>query len=204
MAYFNSYFSSCVLLLLVTLSWRTSTGAPVTTPMAAEKCGGDCCLRFKELLLNITELLSSDVLWHGINSDQMAIREVRSAETPLACAPTLTQNCMERNSPFNESECLSNIMKDIAHFGAAIQSYLESPLRLPEEENKLLSPILEIIQFLKNCSLMPKGENDSSEENTAQMWGNNSYDNRLEMHKMMRGFYVRTITINRAMGYIYQ
>ncbi|XP_044057935.1 interleukin-12 subunit alpha isoform X2 [Siniperca chuatsi] len=190
-------FASCVLLL--TLSWRTSTGLPVRT----EKCG-DCPSLFKSLLLNITGLLGSDVLCFGITSDTMVVRS--KAETALACAPTLTQNSgcmMQRNSSFSESECLRNIMKDLAHYDAAIQSYLNSPLRSPEEETALLSPTLGIIQSLrKNCSLMPNGENDSTEEDAAQMWGNDTFSNRQEMCKMMRGFHLRTITINRAIGYI--
>lgn len=36
----------------------------------------------------------------------------------------------------------------------------------------------------------------------ADMWRNDSFTNRQKMCKMMRGFYVRAITINRAMGYI--
>ncbi|XP_065816492.1 interleukin-12 subunit alpha isoform X2 [Labrus bergylta] len=131
---------------------------------------------------------------------------VRSkTDTVLACAPNLSQNqgcMMQRNSTFSESECLSNIMKDLAHYAAAIKSYLSSPLRSPEEEVALLSPTLGIIQSLrKNCSLMPD-EEDSSEEDVAQLWGENTFSNRQEMCKMMRGFYVRTITINRALGYI--
>ncbi|XP_076591351.1 interleukin-12 subunit alpha [Chaetodon auriga] len=200
MAIFNFYFASCVLLL--TLSWRTSTAAPVST-LSAERCE-HCSLLFKSLLLNVTELLNSDVLCFGIASDKVALRG--SAETVAACAPILTQNSgcmMQTKSSFSESECLKNIMEDLAHYAAAFQSYLNSTLRSPEEEVALLSPTLGIIQSLrKNCSLMPNGENDSSEKDAAQMWGNDTYSNRQEMCKMMRGFYVRTITINRAMGYI--
>ncbi|XP_070825770.1 interleukin-12 subunit alpha [Chaetodon trifascialis] len=193
-------FASCVLLL--TLSWRTSTAVPLRT-LSAEQCE-HCSLLFKSLLLNVTELLNSDVLCFGIASDKVAVRS--SAETVAACAPILTQSSgcmMQTKSSFSESECLRNIMEDLAHYAAAFQSYLNSTLRSPEEEVALLSPTLGIIQSLrKNCSLMPNGENDSSEKDAAQMWGNDTYSNRQEMCKMMRGFYVRTITINRAMGYI--
>ncbi|XP_029302751.1 interleukin-12 subunit alpha [Cottoperca gobio] len=202
MAVFNFYSASCVLLLL-TLSWRTSTGLPVRTGLSAEKYG-DCSLLFKTLLLNISELLSNDVFCYGITANKMVVKS--QTETVLACAPTLTQNSsciLQRNSSFSESECLGNIMKDLDHYAAAIQSYMNSPLRSPKEEVALLTPTLEIIKSLrKNCSLKPNEENDSSEEDAANMWGNDTFSNRQEMVKMMRGFYVRTITINRAMGYI--
>ncbi|XP_070762644.1 interleukin-12 subunit alpha [Enoplosus armatus] len=201
MAIFNFYFASCVLLL--TLSWRPSTGLPLPT-LSPERCR-DCSSLFRDLLLNITPLLDSDVLWYGINSDKMVLKS--KADTVLACAPNLTQNSgcmMQRNSSFSESECLRNIMKDLAHYAAAIQSYIDSQnLIRPAEEVALLKPTLGIIQNLrKNCSPMPNGENDSSEEDAAQMWGDDSFSNRLEMFKMMKGFHIRTITINRAMGYI--
>ncbi|XP_070685481.1 interleukin-12 subunit alpha [Pempheris klunzingeri] len=207
MAILNFCFSSCVLLLLLTFSCRTSTGLPVPErTLDAENCAR-CSLLFKSLLLNITELLknvSRDVLCFGITSDTMVVRS--QTDTVLACSPNLTQNsgCMMlRNSSFNESECLKNIMKDLAHYAAAIQSYLNSPLRSPVEEVALLSPTLGIIKSLrKNCSLMPNGEKDSSEDDTAQMWGTDTFSNRQEMCKIMKGFEIRTITINRAMGYI--
>ncbi|XP_034460283.1 interleukin-12 subunit alpha [Hippoglossus hippoglossus] len=199
MANFHFYLASCALLL--TLTWRTSTGLPLRTDNCAQ-----CALLFRGLLLNITELLDNDIFCYGIRSDKVAMRS--KAETSLACAPTLTENpgcMMQRNSSFSKSECLSNIMKDLVYYDAAITSYLKSKLRSPEEEVALLSPTLGIIKSLKNCSLMPNEdneENDSSEVDAAQMWGDEPYANRQEMCKMMRGFYVRTITINRAVGYI--
>ncbi|XP_054461623.1 interleukin-12 subunit alpha [Anoplopoma fimbria] len=189
-------FASCVLLLTL----RTSTAHPVPS---AEKCG-DCPLLFRNLLLNTKELLSSDVLCFGIASDRMVVRS--QDDTVLACVPTLTQNSscmMQRNSSFSESECLRNIRKDLAYYAAAIQSYLKFPLRSRVEEVALLSPTLGMIQSLReSCSLMVNGEDFSSEENAAQVWGDDTYSNRQEMCKMMRGFHVRTITISRAMGYI--
>ncbi|XP_040902839.1 interleukin-12 subunit alpha [Toxotes jaculatrix] len=199
MAIFNLYFASCVLLL--TLSWRTSTGHPVPT-LSPEQCA-HCSLLFRSLLLNVTQLVDSDVLCFGITSDKVVMKS--KADTLEACAPTQTQNSgcmMQRKSSFSESECLRNIMKDLAYYDTAIESYLGFPLRSPAEEHSLLRPILGTIKSLKNCSLMPEGENDSSEKDAAQMWGEDTYTNRQEMCKMMRGFHIRAITINRAMGYI--
>eukprot|EP00064_Thunnus_orientalis_P004573 superscaffoldBa00000417_g4585 len=165
-------FVSCVLLL--TLNWRTSTGVPVPT-LSAENCA-QCSMLFKSLLLNITELLNSDVLCFGITSDTVVLKS--KADTALACAPTLRQ-----------SECLSNIMKDLAYYDSVIKSYLRSPLRDAEQETALLQPTLGIVQSLRK-------------EVTVPQWESNTFSNRQEMCKMMRGFHIRTITINRAMGYI--
>ncbi|KAF0030366.1 hypothetical protein F2P81_017097 [Scophthalmus maximus] len=174
------YLACCALLL--TSGWRASSAHPVR----AEECAR-CPRLFRSLLLNIKELLNSDVLCFGITSTEVVVRS--EAETLLACAPTLTQNsgCVtSRNSSFSESECLRNIMKDLVYYDAAIKSYHEFPVRSPKEV-ALLNTTLGIIESLKDV---------------AKMWGNDTYTNRQEMCKMMRGFYVRTITINRAMGYI--
>ncbi|XP_053279505.1 interleukin-12 subunit alpha [Pleuronectes platessa] len=194
MANFHLYLAGCALLL--TLGWPSSTGLPLHTDNYAQ-----CAPLFRGLLENIKNATNSSVCY-GIISDRV---EMRTAETSLACAPTLNENpgCkMQRNSPFSKSECLSNIRKDLVYYEGAISSYLKTPLRSPENEEALLRPTLDIIKSLKNCSLMPNEENDSSEKDAAQMWVKNIFDNRLEMCKMMKGFYVRTITINRAVGYI--
>ncbi|XP_033488139.1 interleukin-12 subunit alpha [Epinephelus lanceolatus] len=199
MAVFNLYFASCALLLI--LSWRTSTGLPVPS-LSTEKCE-ECSSLFKSLQLDIKGLLNSSVC-HGIPTADMEMTS--TAETVQACAPALTQNpgCnAPRSSSFSESECLRNIMKDLAHYTAVIESYRNSTIRDPEGEAALLNTTLGIIHSLrKNCSLMPDGGNDTSKEDLAHTWGNDSFSNRQKMCKMMRAFHVRTITFNRAMGYI--
>lgn len=175
-------------------------------------------------------------------------------------------------------ECLRNIMRDLAHYAAAFQSYINSPLRSPEQEVALLSPTLEMIQNLRKVCLIchvtiqrqklrenVQGNNIWKlshkiflglhraapccrmkrtrqryfflsvyyslitlrektprsfcvcvfvlffyaclfsvvyQEDATLVWGDDTFNNRQEMCKMMRGFYTRTITINRAMGYI--
>ncbi|XP_026234715.1 interleukin-12 subunit alpha [Anabas testudineus] len=201
MANLNLYLASCVLLL--TLSCRTSTGVPVPADsLSAEQCVL-CASLFKDLLLNITELLKSDDLCFGIKSDAVVMRS--KAETALVCAPNPTQNSsscvMQRHSPFSEGECIKNIMRDLKYHHAAIQSYLERQLRSPEQETRLLTPTLgKIKNLMENCSL--NGKNGENEDFSEVQWENSTFDNRQAMCKMMKGFYVRTITINRAMGYI--
>uniref|UniRef100_A0A3Q1GR84 Interleukin-12 subunit alpha-like n=1 Tax=Acanthochromis polyacanthus TaxID=80966 RepID=A0A3Q1GR84_9TELE len=189
MANFHLYFASCALLLIL----RTSTGLPV--PNLSPENHAQCPELFKNLLLNIKEVLKSDDLCSSIMSDTVAINS--KAETVLACAPTLEQVDLSKQVPFG------NITKDLAHYDALIQSYLNSSLKSPEKEAKLLNPTLGIVKSLReNCSLKADEDDDSTEEDVAQTWDAGSFNNRQEMCKMMRGFYVRTITINRAMGYI--
>lgn len=50
------------------------------------------------------------------------------------------------------------------------------------------------------CALTPSPS--AFQDAAPRSWGNNTFGNRQEMCKIMRGFYARVITINRAMGYI--
>ncbi|TNN80341.1 Interleukin-12 subunit alpha [Liparis tanakae] len=186
-ALFAVGFASCVLLLLLTSSGRASAGLPVHARRAAKSA--DCSGIFGSLLQTVRKL-PGGVLCFNIASDGGTM--VGQAETPLACAPTQTQ-----------SECLRNIRKDLAYYAAAFRSYLDPPLRSRQEEEALLNPTLEMIQSLKKSyCLMPNEEKDSLEKVAAPKWENDSFSKRQKMCKMMRGFHVRTITINRAMGYI--
>uniref|UniRef100_H3C7F9 Interleukin-12 subunit alpha n=1 Tax=Tetraodon nigroviridis TaxID=99883 RepID=H3C7F9_TETNG len=205
MASVASCVSSSLLLVLLMVTWRASTGAPLSAP-SAERCQRGSEL-FRNLLKNIEKLQENEVLCHGITSRKVLVSS--KSDTLLACTPALTQNTncqIQRNSSFNETECMKNIMMDLDHYAAAFQSYLKAPLRIPEQEVALL-PTVEMIQSLReeSCSL-PEEEghssSSSSKEEAAQMWSSDTFSNRQEMCEMMRGFYIRTITINRAVSYI--
>uniref|UniRef100_A0A3Q3BN92 Interleukin-12 subunit alpha n=1 Tax=Kryptolebias marmoratus TaxID=37003 RepID=A0A3Q3BN92_KRYMA len=159
--------------LLLSLNWRRSCALPLAAPSAD---GAQCAALFRSLLLNITDLLTT---------------------------MTTNSSCVrQKDSAFSESDCRRSITKDLAYYDTAIQSYLESQLHRPDEEDALLRPTLTVVKELrKSCSTTANGEEDSTEE-AADMWKNDSFTNRQKMCKMMRGFYVRAITINRAMGYI--
>ncbi|XP_029922247.1 interleukin-12 subunit alpha [Myripristis murdjan] len=194
-------FLTCALMLAV--CWRTSTGSPVptATSLSADKCG-ECSELSKALLRKITELLNNEDLFTGVRRNAHPVVD-RKGETALVCAPSLAQHssCATlSNTSFSESTCLENIMKDLTHYAAVLKSYKQIS---PKTEAALLDPTLKIIQsLLEKCSLTPAEEKESSEENIAQMWEGNRFDQRWKMYRVMKGFHIRTITINRAMGYI--
>ncbi|XP_061734128.1 interleukin-12 subunit alpha isoform X2 [Nerophis ophidion] len=105
---------SC-LLLTSTLQWRTCTSLPARHPSAPNSDA--CPALFRSLLLNITELVKSEILWHGITSETDAVSS--PSDTVRACAPNIQLNssCMiNRNSSFSKSECLLNMKKDLLHY----------------------------------------------------------------------------------------
>ncbi|XP_017280177.1 interleukin-12 subunit alpha [Kryptolebias marmoratus] len=199
MAKFHLLLTCCALLL--SLNWRRSCALPLAAPSAD---GAQCAALFRSLLLNITDLLTTMTTEERykqlLTSNEVSIP---SAETEQACAPAQNSSCVrQKDSAFSESDCRRSITKDLAYYDTAIQSYLESQLHRPDEEDALLRPTLTVVKELrKSCSTTANGEEDSTEE-AADMWKNDSFTNRQKMCKMMRGFYVRAITINRAMGYI--
>ncbi|XP_075891802.1 interleukin-12 subunit alpha [Nelusetta ayraudi] len=205
MLHSNSSVLLLLLLLQLSLTWRPSTGAALPArALGAEQCQR-CSLLFRSLLDDVTELLKhKDVVCFGIKSVTPVVANV--SDTVLACAPSQTQNSgcmMRRDSPFSQTECLANIKKDLDHYAATFESYLNTQLRNRTQEVPLLSPTLEQIKSLrKNCFPIPTEVPDSSKEEAASKWGGNNYENRKEMCKIIDGFYSRTITINRAMGYI--
>uniref|UniRef100_A0A3B3UUZ7 Interleukin-12 subunit alpha n=1 Tax=Poecilia latipinna TaxID=48699 RepID=A0A3B3UUZ7_9TELE len=174
-------FSSCaaLMLMLMLLNWRTSTGLPLPLPPPSAN-SAQCASLFRSLLRSVTDVLKSKLVLSPQNS---------------SCA-------MLTNSSFSENECVMNIMRDLAYYQTAIDTYLQSPLHKPEKEKTLLGPTLGVIQDLrKNCSLVETGEHNSFEDAPGR-WESDSFKNRQKMCKMMRGFHVRAITINRAVGYI--
>ncbi|XP_033833309.1 interleukin-12 subunit alpha [Periophthalmus magnuspinnatus] len=143
---------------------------------------------FRSLLSEVSDLLKNNVLWYGINSDR--IHPTNSSDTVQACAP--------------KNECWKNIVKDLAHYEAIISSYIElKDLRHPDEEVPPLRQTLQMIQnLLKSCPFTLT-EEGSVKEDVSGLWvRNSSYSNRQKMLMMMRAFHIRTITFNRAVGYI--
>ncbi|KAK7882662.1 hypothetical protein WMY93_028836 [Mugilogobius chulae] len=161
----------------------------------------ECSWLFRTLLLNVSGLLKNDVLWSGILSDK--VLPVNSSDTVLACAPALNKTLcgIQRKGPFSENECFKNIAKDLVDYEAIISSYIKlQNLRSPAEEVPPLNRTLQIIHnLLKSCNFTWT-EKASVEENA--MWGKSSFDNRQKMLMIMRAFHIRTITFNRAVGYI--
>ncbi|XP_077398003.1 interleukin-12 subunit alpha isoform X1 [Festucalex cinctus] len=201
MANLYFYLLSC-LLVTSALKWRTSTSLPMRAQQ--QECA-KCSELFASLLSNIRGLFSNNVTCYGLMFKRVIVSS--SAETVRACAPNVQQNssCMpQRSTAFSESECVTSIMKDVAHYDALIGSYLKAKLKNPEEETALLSTTREIIHNLKSCFLSVNGGMSSTEEaTTSHTWDDNdSFKNRLNMCKMLRGFHMRAITINRAMGYM--
>lgn len=73
-----------------------------------------------------------------------------------------------------QSACWMNIVKDMDHYDAAIQSYLLSTVRSHKEEDDLLSPTQGIIQGLREVCLMGvvRGQNHDIVSNN--VLGNNT------------------------------
>ncbi|XP_077578295.1 interleukin-12 subunit alpha [Stigmatopora nigra] len=199
----NLYMISC-LLLSSTLHWNKVMTMPVHNHLSVEEYS-KCSPIFRNLLTNINGLLSkNDIMCYGNPLKNTNVSS--SADTAQACAPNTRQSstCMaQRKTRFNETECVKSIMKDVTYYDALIQSYLQVEHRSAKEE-ELLNSTLKIILNLKTCftGLRVTKSLNSEEEGVPHMWENDSFKDRIAMCEMMRGFQIRAITINRALGYI--
>ncbi|XP_056139658.1 interleukin-12 subunit alpha [Lampris incognitus] len=179
---------SAVCALLVAAQWRVGAGSPVRAPLSLD---AQCPSLARSLLHNIRQLLINDSsTFHETICSNETLELKNNTETVLVCTPHLTQDaaCMrQRNTLFSESDCVGSIMKDLAHYAGALQSYLNDMFHRSRKD--LFQSTLDNIQSLQK----PRW---------SQNWTNQSYDNRQKMCKLMRGFHIRAITINRAMSYI--
>ncbi|XP_061073624.1 interleukin-12 subunit alpha [Conger conger] len=80
-----------------------------------------------------------------------------------------------------QEECLGNIKQDLEQRRDSLQSYDRAKLEL--------MPVVTAIQDLLQTPSSPRARNDD-------------FDTRVALCTELKGFHVRTITINRIMGYL--
>uniref|UniRef100_A0A673H6Q1 Interleukin-12 subunit alpha-like n=1 Tax=Sinocyclocheilus rhinocerous TaxID=307959 RepID=A0A673H6Q1_9TELE len=91
------------------------------------------------------------------------------------------------------TECLRNIRADLSYYDVMLSSYR------PSETD--LSPVKTATKGLMNC-LNENCEAADGEFPQWRVWSGSSFDDRLSLCKTLKGFHIRAITVNRALGYI--
>ncbi|KAK7945660.1 hypothetical protein WMY93_001388 [Mugilogobius chulae] len=155
-----------------------------------------CVLSAQELLDNIGDALTPDMtlqenLFKGINCTQQSVDLNTENNTPTECAPLGISCSGESKSQFNEERCMESIMKDLHHYYKILSAH-------PDPDRFLSTVLLRLRKLMMNCFAwtIPEDLNESSSETPSR------YDDRLSLCKKMKGFQIRTITINRALGYM--
>ncbi|CAL8347386.1 unnamed protein product [Arctogadus glacialis] len=202
----NSHIVSWVLLLTACL--RLSAGVPV--PCCRMPANTSLCTSHSlKLLQHIRTLLADEVLFSSIRCPEREVEVTTSTDTASICAPSQEQGsrCLTPTNiptPFNENKCLGNIATDLDHYAKVLQSYLDINHQWnPTKEEDTLKPMIREIKGLrKHCSLDNIPVDTFREVHFPLTWEEKSFDDRKRLCGVMHGFYIRAITINRALGYI--
>ncbi|XP_076000872.1 interleukin-12 subunit alpha [Genypterus blacodes] len=179
-------FAPALLLLMFSSPmWHVGQSLPVmgTGPMT-----DSCVFHARSLLEKITDALTQTDLFSGIDCSKQNMELNMETSTSSVCVPKRSK-CSEITPPkFNQHTCLTSIGKDLLHYYdllSVLTPTVQSSLR----------------ELMENCFAwsLPKGFPVLKEAAPDRL---STYDERLSHCKVLRGFQVRTITINRAISYI--
>ncbi|KAJ7984032.1 hypothetical protein DPEC_G00367600 [Dallia pectoralis] len=93
----------------------------------------------------------------------------------------------------DNSACLRNISEDLRHYVVSLKAYKQA-------QTTLNSTVILTDKLLHSC-ITPDVET-SIQLADSKLTSGNSVDQRVHLCKVLKGFYLRIITISRAIGYI--
>ncbi|XP_026796815.2 interleukin-12 subunit alpha [Pangasianodon hypophthalmus] len=144
--------------------------------------------------------MGSNTLFHGFNCTDLGAVVNPNTQTASVCQPSQDVKCSDqKTSLFSETECLQNIANDLDYHRSMLVEYVRTLDQKSNSESiKELNSITNLMHELQqSCELLPKPES------LKDKWSpSNSFEDRKDLCKQLKGFQVRTITINRALGYI--
>ncbi|XP_066509018.1 interleukin-12 subunit alpha [Hoplias malabaricus] len=142
----------------------------------------------------------SNTLFHGFNCTELPAEVTPNSQTVTACQPTQDGTCSgQSSSSFSEPECLKNIRGDLQYYLIMLGDYVETLNRDQKSQAiAVVNSISESIRTLQTeCPLLQE-----TVTRPKMSWGGDPFDDRMNLCKHLKGFHVRAITINRALGYI--
>uniref|UniRef100_A0A667X1B3 Uncharacterized LOC115374900 n=1 Tax=Myripristis murdjan TaxID=586833 RepID=A0A667X1B3_9TELE len=169
---YNTYFTPALLLLVLTCP-LWQVGHLSPVPLMHNTPITDSCVFYaKSLLWNITDTLKQVGEYQSKWLDCF-LQSARYQNQAISACSGVTE------SEFDQDSCLTNIGKDLI--------YYHNFLTAQPDPERLLSPTV-LFSLRELMEVTPDRER--------------TYDERLNLCKVLKGFQVRTITINRAIGYI--
>ncbi|KAM9349936.1 interleukin-12 subunit alpha-like [Symphorus nematophorus] len=169
------YISPALLLLVLTCPlWQLSQSVPV---MSKGPMTDTCVLYARTLLQNITDTLYTQKnLFSGFDCEKQSVELNMETDTMSVCTP--------------KEACLTNIGEDLRHYYKFLAAQ-------PAADSL---PILRLRELMENCFAWSLPKDMAAEEAAADR--PSTFDDRLSLCKVLKGFHVRTITINRAISYL--
>uniref|UniRef100_A0AAT9JIS0 Interleukin-12 subunit alpha n=1 Tax=Amphiprion clarkii TaxID=80970 RepID=A0AAT9JIS0_AMPCL len=189
------YSTPALLLLVLTCSvWELSQSLPVK---GKEPMTDSCVLYAQTLLRSITEVLhnSTDAqrnLFSGIDCMTQNMELNMETNTPSVCFPKGSTCSGITQHEFDEDSCMTDMKKDLNHYYKFLAAHSDPDSLL----GQTVLPSLR--ELMENCFQLPL----PGEVKEAAAGRPSTYDERLNLCKVLKGFQVRTITINRVIGYM--
>uniref|UniRef100_A0A3B5ACZ0 Interleukin-12 subunit alpha n=1 Tax=Stegastes partitus TaxID=144197 RepID=A0A3B5ACZ0_9TELE len=177
-------YSTPALLLLLVLTcsvWEVSRSLPVK---GKEPMTDSCVLNAQTLLRSITDRN----LFSGIDCMMLNMELNTETSTPSVCAPKGSKCSGSNKLEFDQDSCMMNMKKDLNHYYRFLAAH--------PDPDSLLGPTV----LLSLRELMEVGHDRQSL--LAAAGRGSTYEERLSLCKVLKGFQVRAITINRVIGYM--
>ncbi|XP_071374643.1 interleukin-12 subunit alpha [Centroberyx affinis] len=193
MANTKLYSTPALLLLVLTCPlWQVSQSSPVQ-PMRKGQVTDSCVFYAQSLLWNITDALTQNNLFKGIDCMAQSVELNMESRTASVCAPEESTCSGVTKSEFDQESCLTNIGEDLLYYSNLLGAQ-------PDPEH-LLSPtvLFSLRELMENCFAWSLSKDSALNEAPDRP---STYEERLHLCKVLKGFQVRTITINRVIGYI--
>ncbi|XP_053351538.1 interleukin-12 subunit alpha [Clarias gariepinus] len=148
----------------------------------------------RALLQEATDVLEMDQLFRGLNCSEQSAELRPSKKTLSVCTPQSLM-CSEGtlNFTFDQDECLQSVVEDLQYYRATFKSYGD-PDRILEQ-----SVIKSIENLMQSCFSTTFLDGDLVKISVDPK---SSFERRLKLCKVLKGFQIRTITINRVLNHV--
>uniref|UniRef100_A0A8C5DHL3 Interleukin-12 subunit alpha-like n=1 Tax=Gouania willdenowi TaxID=441366 RepID=A0A8C5DHL3_GOUWI len=192
------YFTPALLQLMFACTcWQVGQSRPTcqaSTDNDQELITHSYAVKAQSFLRTITETLEKKHLFSGIDCSKQNIELLVKSSTPSLCAPKGSTCSGTVESNFNQDSCVMEIRKDL-------KQYYDFLIAQQDPDN-VLARILPSLTDLMKFSAFNTSPDQWAATSVAFANSSSTYDARLSLCKVLKGFQVRAITINRAIGYI--
>ncbi|XP_028448865.1 interleukin-12 subunit alpha [Perca flavescens] len=176
------YFIPALQLLLLTIA-QVSQSVPTDS----------CVIHAQMLLKNVTHALTQITLFSAIDCPEQSVELNVKTNTPSVCAPKGSICSGITKSEFDQISCMRNISEDLHHYYTFLAAQ-------PDPDSLLTPTVLSLRELMEKCFECSLPTDLASAEAAADRLS--TYDERLRLCKVLKGFQLRSITINRGIAYM--
>ncbi|XP_051990877.1 uncharacterized protein zmp:0000001127 [Xyrauchen texanus] len=184
----SNYLAVAVLCCAV---WQRGIAGPVKARDSPLRLTGTCNVLARSLLWNVSEALAMDHLFSGFTCSKQNAEVHLRAQTVSACIQQNSDCAHTTALNIDENECLLRILEDLRYYQETFTAYSN-----PELTKTVVRSIDDLMQ---DCFSVSKVDNSPLK---VSMDHQKSFQERLQLCKVLKGFHLRAITINRVFNYI--